>query len=233
MNESEKIFQGYSDSEKVAYLAAIASVATADRSATEEEVDFLRSLAKAADLPQGQDEEVINAAMGISGEELKKALDVLQNSKLRFSLITDIITFAKVDQRYTAEEKESIQKIAGYLKIDPAQFSLLDQFVDKATQSPVTSGEGQRPNILESLGLKNKFEGAGINTSGFGGGILAMLGPLVLQKIFGGRSGGMFGQGGNTMGSSGGFGGLGSIFSMLTKSGGRGGLGNILSKILK
>jgi uncharacterized tellurite resistance protein B-like protein len=231
MNEAQNIFQGYSDQEKVAYLAAIASIATADRSATQEEVDFLQSLATAADLPQGQDQEIVNAAMGISGDELKKALDALQNSKLKFSLIADIITFAKVDQRYSEEEKASIKKIADYLKVDQNQFSLLDQFVDKATQNPSATGDGQRPDILESLGLKNKFDNAGINSGSFGGGILAMLGPLVLQQILGrsGRSGGMFGQ--NR--SGGGFGGLGSIFSMLNGRGGYGGIGNILSKILK
>ncbi len=233
MSELENIFQGYSDPEKVAYLAAIASVATADRSATQDEVDFLRSFANAVNLPRGQDEEVINAAMGITGEELKKALDVLRNSKLKFSLIADIITFAKVDKHYSEEEKGSIKKIADYLQIDQNQFSLLDQFVDKATQTPPVNEELQRPGILESLGLKNKFDNAGINSSTFGGGILAMLGPLVLQKILGGsRSGGFFGPGRRSL-PSGGFGGLGSIFSMLNRGGGYGGIGSILSKILK
>lgn len=234
MKESEPILEGYSAQERTAYLGAIASLATADRAASQEEVDHITALAQAAELSDDQQEEIINAARGISGTELKQFLDVLQNSKSKFSLIADIITFAKVDNRYTEDEKRNIKQIATYLQVDENQFSLLDQFVDKATQHPTAGEEVRKPGFLESLGLKNKFESAGINSGSFISGLLGMLGPLVLGRMLRGRgrSGGVLSQSRSPIPSGGGFGGLGSIFSMLN---GRssGGIGSILSRILK
>ena len=172
MNEQETILEGYSTQEKTAYLGAIASLATADRVASQEEVDHLTALAQAAELSDDQQGEIINAARGLSGAELKQYLDVLQNSKLKFSLIADIITFAKVDSGYTENEKRSIKQIATYLHIDENQFSLLDQFVDKATQNPRGVEEVRKPGFLESIGLKNRFESAGINSGSFINGLL-------------------------------------------------------------
>jgi len=235
MNESETILEGYSAQEKSAYLGAIASLATADRAASQEEVDHIKALAGAADLSDDQQEEIINAAMSISGTELKQFLDVLQNGKSKFSLIADLITFAKVDNRYTEDEKNSIKQIASYLQVDENQFSLLDQFVDKATQHPTAAEEVRKPGFLESLGLKNKFESAGINSSSFVKGLLGILGPLVLGQMLRGRgrSGSVLGQGRSPIPSGGGFGGLGSIFSMLNGNRSAGGIGSILSRILK
>jgi hypothetical protein len=235
MNESETILEGYSAQEKSAYLGAIASLATADRAASQEEVDHITALAQAAELSDDQQEEIINSARGISGNELKQFLDVLQNSKSKFSLIADIITFAKVDNRYTEDEKNSIKQIATYLQVDENQFSLLDQFVDKATQHPTAAEEVRQPGFLESLGLKNKFESAGINSGSFINGLLGMLGPIVLARILRGRgrSGSVLGQGRSPIPSGGGFGGLGSIFSMLNGSRSTAGIGSILSRILK
>jgi hypothetical protein len=104
MNESETILDGYSIQEKSAYVGAIASLATADRAASQEEIDHITALAEAAGLSGDQQEEIINAARGVSGSELKQYLDVLQNSKSKYSLIADVITFAKVDNRFTEDE---------------------------------------------------------------------------------------------------------------------------------
>ena len=233
MNESETILAGYSVQEKSAYLGAIASLATADRVATQEEIDHITALATAAELSDDQQKQIINAATGVSGNELKQYLDTLQNSKSRFSLIADIITFAKVDNQYSDDEKKNIQAIAKYLQVDEKQFSLLDEFVDKATQNPAAADEARKPGFLESLGLQKKFENAGINSGSFINGLLGMLGPLVLGQILGrrARSGGGIGRG--MASSGGGFGGLGSIFSMLNGRGTSGGIGSILSRILR
>jgi uncharacterized tellurite resistance protein B-like protein len=235
MNDSETILEGYSSQEKYAYLGAIASLATADRAASQEEVEHITALAQAAGLSADQQEEIINAARGVSGTELKQYLDVLQNSKARFSLIADVITFAKVDNRYTEDEKKSIKQMASYLQVDDNQFALLDQFVDKATQQPTAAEEVRKPGFLESLGLKNKFDSAGINPGSFINGLLGMLGPLVLGRMLSGRSrsGGVLGQGRSPIPSGGGFGGLGSIFSMLNGRGAAGGIGSMLSRILR
>jgi hypothetical protein len=53
---TESVLTGYSEREKGAYLAALASLSTADRSASEEELDHLREMARAAGLSQQQEQ---------------------------------------------------------------------------------------------------------------------------------------------------------------------------------
>src|SRR5919107_70354 len=105
MENAQAILQGSSDIEKGAYLGAIASIATADRQATEDEIEYLAQLSEAAGLSAEQSEAVIKAAREISDEEAKRCLDVLKNSDLKYSLITDLIAFAKSDNQYTEEEQ--------------------------------------------------------------------------------------------------------------------------------
>src|SRR5688500_7460057 len=141
MEQTEKLLKDYSDEEKGAYLGAIASIATADRQASEEELEYIGELADSADLTPKQKQAVVQAASSLSEQELQRCLDILKNSDLRFSLITDMIAFAESDQNYTAEEKANVEKIAQYLNINQQQFALLDQFVKKTADANVTPEE--------------------------------------------------------------------------------------------
>ena len=102
---SESILQGHSDQEKAAYLAAIASIATADKQASPEELEYITQLCEAADISDAEKQKVLNAAKEISGEELKRSLDILKDSQLKYSLITDLMAFAKSDANYSEEER--------------------------------------------------------------------------------------------------------------------------------
>src|SRR5215217_512307 len=164
MEQQQTLLQNYSDEEKGAYLGAIASIATADRQASSEEVEYLTALADSAALSEAQRNAVIQAANGVSAEDLKRCLDILKGSELRFSLVTDMIAFAESDQNYSAEEKASVAKIAQYLNINQQQFSLLDQFVKKTNESNAAPEEVQKPGFMESLGLSDKMRSAGINS---------------------------------------------------------------------
>ncbi len=227
--ENEKILKDYSDIEKGAYLGAIASIATADRQASEEEVEHLMEIAEAAGLSENQKQAVTQAATELSGDELKKCLDILKNSDLRFSLITDMISFAESDKQYTTEEKDKIEQVASYLNITKQQFSLLDQFVQKTNETEFEPEEVQQPNFLSKLGLDQKFKQAGINGNGLLKGLLGVAGPMLLAGMLSGgmRRGtsrsGLGGLGGGLGGLVGGRG-LGSVISML--NGGRGFGGN-------
>jgi len=163
METREKILEGHSDLEKGAYLGAIASLATADREATAEEIDHMTQLCEAADLSEQQTQFVIRAATELSGEELQRCLDVLKNSELKYSLVTDLMAFAKADQNYSEEEEQNVHKIAQYLGVGEKQFSLLDQFAEKATSTDAPAEEVASPNFLSSLGLQDKMQSAGIN----------------------------------------------------------------------
>ena len=245
--EKQTILEGYSDMEKGAYLGAIASIATSDREATEEEISYIRELCDAAGVSGEQKALIERAATELSGEELTHCLDVLKGSDLKHSLITDMIAFAKSDENYSPEEQAGIKQISDYLGVSEQQFNLLDQFANKAVQEPETiqqqqqsvSGGGQQ-NAFGFGGLGEKMQSAGINTSGLFKGLLSVAAPILIGSMmsrgFGGRRGGMFG-GGGFGGGLGGFGmggGLGSLIGMLgggRSFGGGGGLfGNMFGR---
>jgi uncharacterized tellurite resistance protein B-like protein len=242
MEENHNILEGHTDIEKTAYLGAIASIATADRQATEEELAYISGLCNAAGLNADQTTTVQNAATDLSGKELEKNLEVLKNSNLKFSLVADLMTFAKSDNDYSEEENESIHKIAEYLGVDQHQFSLLDQFADKATNTDIDATQNNPQHILNSSGIKDKLENAGINSGSLLKGLITMAAPFILSRIFsrgannsgsGGGLGGALGGalGGNLGGMLGG-GGLGSLVGMLSGGRGLGSAGGMLGRIL-
>ena len=247
MEQQEKLLKDYPGIEKGAYLGAIASLATADDSATEEELQHLAELCDAADLSEDQKQLVMQAGTSITEDELKRCLDVLKGSDLRFSLVTDLIAFAESDQNYTAEEKANVEKIAQYLGINQQQFALLDQFVKKTSDADVSPEQVKQPGFLDSLGLGDKMKSAGINTSSLLRTVIGVAGPLLLARMFsrrGGMGGGMAGGlgglagglggmlGGGMMGGRGMGGGLGSVIGMLNGGRGMGRTGGLLGKIL-
>ncbi len=234
MEQTPTILEGYSDIEKGAYLGAIASIATADRSASEEELEYIEALCVSADLSEDQESVVKNAAANMSEQDLQRCLDTLKGSDLRFSLVSDLIAFAEADQNYSQEEKTNIEKIARYLGVNQQQFSVLKDYTQQAVQQvpahaeALESGSTTPSNILGGLGFGDKLKGAGINSSALLKGGLAVLGPIILAQMFRGssrrRGGGMFGGGGMGGGLGSALGG-GLLGGML---GGGGGLGGML-----
>lgn len=241
MENSQTLLEGSSDMEKGAYIGAIASLATADRQATPEEIEFLTALCQAAKLSNEQTQVVTQAANNINAEDVTRCLDVLKTSDLRYSLVTDLIAFAKSDNNYSEQEQQNVQKMAQYLGVDQKQFSLLDHFTEKAS-SAQTPEEVASPDFLSSIGLKDKLASAGINGNSLLKGLLGIAAPMILTKMitgglnrnrsgggmFGGGGGGMFGGGGGMLGG----GGLGSLIGMLSGGRGMGSMGGLLGGLL-
>ncbi|MEO7801824.1 MAG: TerB family tellurite resistance protein [Ginsengibacter sp.] len=234
MEQSTTILEGYSDAEKGAYLGAIASIATADRSASEEELEYIDTLCESADLPKEQTEVIINAASTqMTDDDLKRCLDVLKNSELKFSLVSDIIAFAESDQNYSAEEKQNVEKIAQYLGVNQEQFSVLNQFTKTAVQEAPKHAEAIETQqttphgFLESLGFGDKLKGAGINSSSLIKSALGIIGPMLLARMMSGRRGRSGGGGGLLGGLGGLFGGGGGIMPGNSGSSGGGLLGGL------
>ena len=249
--QSETLLTKYAAHEKAAYLGALAGLATADREASAEEVEHLREIAHGAGLSTEDEQNILDAAKDTSGNDLKKHLDVLKGSNLRYSLITDLIALAKVDESYTDDERKNIEKVASYLNIDENQFSVLDQFVNKAATQDRTPEEFAKPDYLQSTGMEQKFSNAGFDMASVGKSLFGFLGPVLLGslagKALGGRKGGgaLGGLGGallggllqgrtNTagMGLPGGLGGLGSLISGLNTSRNNQSLGGLLGRLL-
>jgi uncharacterized tellurite resistance protein B-like protein len=249
--QSETLLTKYAEHEKVAYLGALAGLATADREASEEEVEQLREITHAAGLSAEGEQNILDAAKDTSGDDLKKHLDVLKGSPLRFSLITDLIALAKADGSYSEDERKMIEKVAKYLNIDEKQFSVLDQLVNKAATEGHSQEEIARPNYLQSTGMEQKFSNAGLDIGSIGKSLFGFLGPVLLGSLAGGAlgkttgSGALGGLGGallggllqgkaNTGGTGlpGGMGGLGSLISGLNTSRNNQSLGGLLGKLL-
>jgi uncharacterized tellurite resistance protein B-like protein len=248
METTTTLLEGYSDLEKGAYLSAIASLATADRQATSEELEYITSLCQSAGLSSEQEAYVLQAARETNGAELQHSLDVLKGSELRFSLVADLIAFAKADQDYSEEEQQNVSRIAQYLGVNGEQFSTLNQFVDKASATDMDPQQMQQQGFF---GLGDKMQSSGMG-NGFLKGLISFAGPMVLGSLLsrglgrrggamGGALGGMLGGGlggmlgGSRSGGLGGMmggGGLGSIIGSLAGGRGLGSTGGLLGRML-
>ena len=239
MQESEIILEGYSDNEKGAYLGAIASIATADRDASTEELEYIETLCDAAKVSEEQKQAVRRAATELSGEELNRCLDILKGSKLKYSLIADLMAFAKSDNNYSEEEEQNIARISQYLGVDQKQFSLLDQFAEESTHQP----EPANPQGFLDGKLGSQLQNAGIDTGSLFKGLISIAAPMLiggmLSRGLGRGRGGLGGGLGNAMGGGlggmlgGGMGGgLGSLIGMLSGGRGMSSTGGLLGRML-
>ena len=227
----ESFLADFHENEKTAFIGTIASLAIVDNVATMEEIDTISSLAEAAGLSDSNRDKVLNIAKGISDSDFESWMDTLKNSELRFSLVTELISFAKSDGQYSVQEKQKIEEISSRLGINSQQFSVLDQFVSKSHESGA-SAEPSKQGFMESMGMGDMFKKSGISMSGLSKGLIAIAAPMLLAKLFGSRKGGIGGMAGgmkNMLGAAG----LTSLLGML--SGGRGfsKTGGMLSGILK
>ena len=196
MEQKITILQGYNELVRGAYLGAIASISSADRVASAEEISYLEALCDSANLSAEQKGLIEAAAKAeMSDEELKKCLDVLKTSDLRFSLITDVIAFAQSDKSYHEDEELAVAKMATYLGVNEQQVSLLDQFTKKAVEDApihaeeIEKDENSSPGFLDRLGFGDKLKNAGINSNNLLKGALGIIGPILLAKMFSRRRG--------------------------------------------
>jgi len=211
MSDSQ-LLQNYSDQEKTAYLSTIASLASADREASPAEIDFLQQLAQSSGLSGGAAQQVLSAAQDSSNESIKQHLDTLRGSDLRFSLVTDLISFARADGAYSNDEEAMVNKISSYLGINQQQKQALEQVVDQASNVPHDANDPAKQGFLS--GITDKLDSVGIPKGALMAGLLGVVAPMVLSKIGGGgsnsssRSGTVGGLLSGAMGGGSSFGGL-------------------------
>jgi uncharacterized tellurite resistance protein B-like protein len=224
MNNNQ-VLQNYSEQEKTAYLSVIASLASADRQASEAEIEFLQQLSQASGLSSGATQQVINAAQDANNGTIKQNLDLLRGSDLRFSLVTDLISFARADGAYSNDEEAMVNKIAAYLGINQQQQHTLEQVVDQASKVPHDASDPAKQGFLS--GISDKIESAGIPKGALMGGLLGVVAPMVLSRMMGGGRGGM-GMGGGLMGGSS----MGGLMSGAMGGMGGSGMGGLLGGLL-
>ncbi|MCJ8165302.1 TerB family tellurite resistance protein [Pontibacter sp. E15-1] len=238
--EQTTLLKDYTQEEKGAYFGALATMASADGKTTEEELEFLSLMSEAAALPENVQQEVVLIAKEPSKIDVQKCLDVLKGSQLRFSFVTDVISFAKADGHYAPEEQKRIQGMADYLGVDQKQYSILEKYVSKADEAQKQGEDPTSQSFLSKNGFGDMFKNAGISPQMVQG-ILGVVAPLVIGRLLsggrrsryggggmaGGLLGGLLGGGGMGGGMYRSGGGLGSIISILGGLNGRRGYGNM------
>lgn len=222
--------ENYPPAERKAYIQAVTSIATADRTASAEELEYLSTLSTEIGLSESDKESIIESGKDLSDDSLFQSIAILKNSELRFSLLAELINFAEADNEYHEEEKMNVEKISTFLNINPQQFESLSDFVDETKKGEITPETVGDQKFLQLSGIQEKLKASGIDVGSLAKGLLATLGPLILARVMGGKRAGSLGSG---LGS----GGLGSLISGLggasgsSKPGGL--LGNILSKLVR
>ena len=225
-----QLLQNYSETEKTAYLSAIASLATADRQASGAESQFLQALAQQAGLSGGSTQQVLAAAQDASNQSIQQHLDVLKNSDLRFSLVTDLISFARADGSYSNDEEAMIGKMTQYLGINQEQKQTLETVVDQAATVAHDPQDPAKEGFLNSIG--DKLSSVGIPKGALMAGLLGVVAPMVISRVMGGG-----GQNQNTNADSGGGGLMSSVLGGGTMGGllggaAQSGLGGLLGSLL-
>ncbi len=222
-----QLLQNYSEEEKTAYLSAIASLATADRQASGAEGQFLQALGQQAGLSDDGIRQVLAAAEDANNQSIQQHLDVLKGSDLRFSLVTDLISFARADGSYANDEEAMIGKMSQYLGINPEQKQTLETVVDQAATVAHDPQDPGKQGFLSSIG--DKLSNVGIPKGALMAGLLGVVAPMVISKVMGGGSGGNQGYG-NQSSAGGGLlsSGMGGLLGGAAQSGMGGLLGGLL-----
>lgn len=183
------------------------------------------------------------AAKDSSNSALLNQLDVLKHSNLRFSLIADIIGFARSDGKYTLDEEDRINRVCDYLGITEEQSNVLSHVVEKSNALVTAPDEATDEGFFEKNGFMEMLSNARIPIDSIVKGLLGLATPFILSKMVnrraqsgspaaGGLGGGL---GGTLLGAfqGGRIGGLGSILGNL--SGGRkySSLGSVLKRTIE
>jgi len=221
-----QLLQNYSEEEKTAYLSAIASLATADRQASGAEAQFLQALSQQAGLSGGATQQVMAAAQDASNQSIQQHLDVLKGSDLRFSLVTDLISFARADGAYANDEEAMIGKMSQYLGINPEQKQVLETVVDQAATVAHDPQDPAKRGFLDGIG--DKLSNVGVPKGALMAGLLGVVAPMVISRVMrGGEQSQSQGQGGGMLGGLGSSG-LGGLLGGAAQSGMGGLLGGVL-----
>ncbi|GAA4051608.1 hypothetical protein GCM10022409_43090 [Hymenobacter glaciei] len=228
-----QLLQNYSENEKTAYLSAIASLATADRQASTEEGQFLQALCQQAGMSAESTQQVSAAANDPSNETIQQQLDVLKGSDLRYSLITDLISFSRADGAYSNDEEAMVNKMSQYLGINPQQQQTLETVVDEAATVSHDPQDPAKEGFFSSIG--DKLSSVGIPKGALMAGLLGVVAPMVLSKVMsGGSSNASYGNQSNSGGGLGGLlsGGMGGLLGGAAQSGMGGMLGGLLGNVM-
>jgi uncharacterized tellurite resistance protein B-like protein len=128
--ENPHLARSLPEARRLDYMTAIASVVHADGHVDDVELEVLRLLGEAIDLPQELMPRVIEAALKPDHPGIEKILSGFDEDAVRFSLLTDAILVAFADERLAPGETEQIAEFAEALGITKAQAVTIGRYVE-------------------------------------------------------------------------------------------------------
>jgi CMP-2-keto-3-deoxyoctulosonic acid synthetase len=132
MNLANQLLQ-YSEQERLALISCITSIATLDKVADEEEIDFILALVEAADLDAMKMKSVIDAARDPQNKILKNTVDVIashENSRHFFT--NEILPFIKYNNELSGQShvQHILDKLDAYKKLGRSAILPADNHVE-------------------------------------------------------------------------------------------------------
>ncbi|HEX4339721.1 MAG TPA: TerB family tellurite resistance protein [Polyangiaceae bacterium] len=180
--------------ERVDYLTIIASMAGADVSLTPEEMDNLRGLCRALELPAKETQQILDTAHRPT-KMVERHLDALKASPLRFTLISDCLALAYADGEYATSERAEIASLARALEIEDQQLAALEECA-RALGEAHAADQGDWKKRGEKLGQQlaavgipigavGALSAVGLSTAGISTGAAALVMGLGLASGLG------------------------------------------------
>ena len=165
---TENFLVQFEKKQRVAYLVTLASLAMADGEVEEGEEKLIKSICDQAGLDEAGKALVISAVYNPEEVAFENYLGLLQDSDLRFHLMTDIVLMVYADGEAEKEELEQAAKIRLLLSITKEQYETLTAYV-KAAQDFKEKGiiEGE---FLKQAGLEEAFKKHDIPMEAFNNG---------------------------------------------------------------
>jgi uncharacterized tellurite resistance protein B-like protein len=117
------------DNEKVAYLSIVATIAAADGNISSDEIDNLIKLGEQVKISSDGLGKIISAAKEPNSAPIKKYIEELKSSELRFTLIADMYFLGYADDELTKDEIDEIKKISEQLNVKNEQVEAIAKYV--------------------------------------------------------------------------------------------------------
>jgi uncharacterized tellurite resistance protein B-like protein len=181
--------------ERVDYMTIIASMAGADVALAPEELEKLRELCRALELPVAETEKVLDTARRPT-RSVERHLETLKSSPLRFTLISDCLSLAYADGEYAKSERTEIASLARTLEVDDAQLAALEECARALAEAHAKDHPADWKHRGEKLGQQlaavgipigavGALSAVGLSTAGISSGATALVMGLGLASGLG------------------------------------------------
>ena len=158
-DEKHPLFE-CNENERIDYLCVVASIASVDGNTSDDEILNLRKICKSVKISSKGIGTVIAAAENPVKTDIAKTIKALASSKLRFTLLTDLILLCYADDNYSKKEHKEIERIASKLNIKEDQVVAMENYA-KAILKAQKSG-----NTAEDLTKLGGDVAAGLASAG-------------------------------------------------------------------